>query len=216
MRCRLTGIAVAVAAITSSHVAWAQVRWDVGAEAGGMKRFLASSTATIGVGPAFEVHGHVALLPLVRVGGYFGHDGSPVGPGAARQITTFGARVKVTPPWPRDEWHTWVFAGFGYALAYGPSYSLTLSPDQGPTQAFTVDGASGHFFEIPIGVGVGWRFKRPWELTAELSGRIGLGPNGQLYDLRNATAPGVPSEFVDPFGNDSFAIGLMLGIGLDL
>jgi hypothetical protein len=141
---------------------------------------------------------------------------SPAGPGAARQITTFGARVKFTPPWPRDDWHAWAFAGIGYALAYGPSYHLTLAPDQGPPQDFTVDGAAGHFFEIPIGLGLGWRFKRPWELSAELSGRLPIAPGGDLYNLRNATAPGVPSEYVDPFGNDAFALGLMVGINLDL
>ena len=206
------------------RAAHAQLHWDVGAEVGVMKRTLSSRTAEAsdaGLGPAGEIHAHVALLPLVRVGGYLGHDISPQKDTTSRQITSFGARVKLNSPWPRDPWHAWVFIGFGYAAVYGPSYSrnVATSPVGKTREDFLVDGSGGGYFEIPIGIGVGYKLRKPLEITAELSGKLGFGFSGSLYDQVAGrvghSAPGNQLTFDNP-GNDTFGLGLLVGVSFDL
>jgi hypothetical protein len=136
----------------------------------------------------------------------------------------------MTPPvllGPNDALRVWVFAGFGYAGVYAPAYHAELQiRDANGTvikQGIDAAGAGGHFFEIPIGVGMGWRFRKPWELTVELSGRAGILNGGTLYsgDGRPASATGgstpsaIDTRAVTP-GQDSWAVGLTVGIGLDL
>jgi hypothetical protein len=218
-----------LACFFTPHRAVAQVHWDVGAEAGVMKRILTRPSTNDpdgGFGPVIEIHGHVAVLPMLRVGLYLGHDIAPVSGEAARQITYGGLRVKFTPPLLRDPWRTWVFAGFGYAGVYGPSYhtTLQLSHDQSqptmPTDTL-VEGAGGGYFEVPLGVGAAYRLRRPWELTAELGARLGFGFTGNLYNLdadqhdRPAQAAGYPPLSVDS-PSDTWGISLSVGVNFEL
>ena len=222
---RATALSVLMAPLVlMPRTARAQVHWDVGAELGIMKRVLTSRTPEAsdpGLGPTGEIHAHVALLPLVRVGAYLGHDISPQKDTTARQITSFGARVKLNSPWPRDAWHAWVFTGFGYAAVYGPSYvrNVATSPVATTRENFLVDGAGGSYFEIPIGIGVGYKIRKPLEITAELAGKLGLGFSGSLYDLGPGRVGRSPTQnqlsFDNP-GNDSFGLGLLVGVSFDL
>ena len=223
--------AIALAAIlpfglVSARTAQAQLHWDVGAEVGAMRRVLSSraiGTEDAGIGPIGEIHGHVALLPLVRVGAYLGHDISPQGNSGSRQITFFGARVKVNSPWPHDPWRAYFFAGFGYAAVYAPSYHTSvISPGATGMPAkedALVDGVGGHFFEIPLGIGIAYKVRKPLEITAELSGRFGFGFGGDLYDLDRGRVGSSPSQIgllVDNPGNDAIGVSLMLGVNFDL
>lgn len=210
-----------------SSTANAQVHWDVGAEAGVMKRVLTSRPAggsDAGFGPIVGVHAHVALMPLIRVGVYLDGELSPTDEPTSRRIYSGGLRVKLTPPIsPADAIRFWAFAGFGYAGVYSPAYHADLvirdAAGNVTKQGIDASGAGGHFLEIPLGVGMGWRLRKPWELTAELSGRLGIANGGTLYsaDGRAATATGVPGDVrATTPGQDSWAIGLTIGIGLDL
>lgn len=225
-RRRATALAVALVAGVAAGDASAQLHWDASAQVGVMRRVLTQrhrGTDDAGFGPTGQLTGHLALLPLIHVGGYFGHDVSPMpGDPSARQITFGGARVKGVLPWPRGGARTWVFAGFGYAGVYAPSYATTfaLTQSDGSTarQAVRVAGAGGGFFEVPFGIGASYRLFKPWELCAELGGRVGIGHSGSIYEPPGpgVAVPGGASQRVAPAGVDRFAVGLTVGVMIDL
>lgn len=219
-------LAVALVVGLASRGAGAQLHWDASAQIGAMKRVLAQrhrGADDAGFGPTGQLTGHLALLPLIHVGGYFGHDISPMpNDASARQITFGGARVKGVLPWLRGSTRTWVFAGFGYAGVYAPSYATTfaLAKSDGTTerQPVRVAGAGGGFFEVPFGIGASYRLFKPWELCAELGGRVGFGHSGSVYEPPGpgVAVPGGASQRVAPAGLDRFAVGLTVGVMIDL
>jgi hypothetical protein len=204
----------------------AQIHWDASAQLGVMKRVLSgrpSGAGNAGFGPVAQLTGHVALLPLVHVGGYFGHDISPLdGDAAARQITFGGLRAKGMLPWPRGSTRVWIFAGFGYAGVYAPSYqtSFTITDGSGASapHRVRVEGAGGGFFEVPFGFGASYKFFKPWELCAELGARAGFGHSGSVYEPPGprVTVPGLASQNATPAGLDRLAVGLTVGVLIDL
>jgi hypothetical protein len=184
------------------------VHWDLGAEVGPIERFrtgLGPAAKTPGPGGQAEGFAHVALLPMVRVGAYVSHDFTP-SPGAAdRQTTEAGLHLKLTPPLLRAPWTAWVFAGAGYARVYAQS-TTRLNPGAAPT---SLGGAGGGLFEVPLGVGLGVR-ARPWVIFAELGVRFGVATTGTLYDAARCPCAGPTYP-----GEDSFAVGLSLGVSLE-
>ena len=207
-------------------VASAQLHGDVSAQAGVMHRFMTGRAggADAGFGPVGQLTGHVALLPLVHVGGYFGHDISPldVGDHTARDITFGGLRAKVLFPWIRGRAHAWGFVGIGYAGTYQRSYHVTVNVPDGlggtAASASRVEGAGGSFVDLPFGLGASYKLYGPWELTGELAGRAGFAHTGSVYE-----SPGPQLTLADgsgqnasPAGVDRFALGLTLGILLRL
>jgi hypothetical protein len=222
-----TGVAIALMALVP-ETAMAQLHWDASAQVGVMKRVLSDRPAggdDAGFGPTAQLTGHVALLPLIHAGAYLGHDISPLpDPAAARNITFGGARIKGMLPWIRGTVRAWAFVGFGYAGVYSQSYDTSFAIPDG-TGAVTrmpvhVHGAGGGFFDLPFGLGASYRFFKPWELCAELGARVGFGHTGSVYDepgpqvsIRGTDAPG---QNATPAGLDRFALGLTVGILLDL
>lgn len=201
-----------------THPASAQVKWDASANGGVMRRFLSSGVGDGGFGPYFSLQGHVALLPLLRVGAYVSHDIAPVnGPEPSRQITAAGLRVKLTPPWPRGDFRSWVFLGLGYAGVYAPSYHLNLIiPPNNTSENLLAGGAGGSFFEVPLGIGMAYMVRKPWEITAELGTKLGFGFTGTVYNDRTAVSTGGLVTNLASLGNDSAALFLTIGVGLDL
>ena len=196
--------ALAAALVLSASRACAQVHWDASAQIGVMKRNLVerpvggARDATIG--PAGQLTAHVALFPLVRVGAYFGHDISPFqGEASARDITWGGLRAKLMSPWPRGDLRGWLFFGFGYAGVYERS-----------TPAAGLPGAGGSFFEVPFGLGASYKLRKPWEVCAELGGRVGFGHTGSIYE------PVSEPRQTTWHGTDRFGVGLTVGVLVDL
>lgn len=190
----------------------AQIHWDASAQIGAEKRFLSNAPPggpDAGFGPTATLNAHLALLPLLRVGGYFGYDLSPMGGDlGARDLGWGGVRAKILSPWPRGKTRAYVFAGLGYEGVYARS-----STSQGVTR----EGAGGGFFEVPFGLGASYTFWKPWAFVAELGMRAGFASHGSVYEAPGPTirAPGsLPSNAL-PSGEDRFAIGLTLGIMLD-
>jgi hypothetical protein len=214
-------------ALLVPRLASAQVHWDASAQVGGMKRFLAArppSTDDAGFGPVLQLAAHLALLPLVHAGVYVGHDISPLpDPAAARNITFMGARGKVQLPMSGNL-RGYGFAGFGLALVTQQSFTFTGFPfvSAGGTvnrKDAEVESAGGHFFEVPLGLGVAYKLRKPWELIAELGFRVGFAHSGSVYDeLRGAQvkAPGEVDQNLTSAGIDRFALGLTVGVMLDL
>ncbi len=192
---------VAVAPSTAA----AQVHWDAGAEVGVMQRFTTGSdqgAASPRPGPVGEAYVHLALLPLIRVGAFVAHDISPLSGAPSREMTEAGLRAKVTPPLLTVPWQTWVFSGVGYARTYEPSHLFQA------TDTF-VPGAGGGLLDLRLGVGLGYRLSRPWEIFAELGGHVGIPLTGSMYE-RGACGCGEPYV-----GKDSFALSLSVGLSLN-
>ncbi len=219
--------AALAATLVATRPATAQLHWDAAAQVGVAKRFLVERPAgsgDAGIGPSAQLSAHVALAPLVRAGLWVGHDISPLaGDAAARDMTSFGVRAKLMSPWPRGAFRAWLFAGFGYTRVWARSYRsiFTMVPDDGspsvPAEGL-VGGASAYFFEVPFGISASYKFWKPWEVFAELGCRVGFGHDGRVYDDpgRPLALPGRPNDRVLPHGTDRFALGLSLGILLDL
>jgi hypothetical protein len=168
--------------------ALAQVNTDLGLSAGAMKRFTTGVPAGVsepGFGPVVDLRGHLALLPMVRVGLYAAYDLSPVPNEPSRSFVTGGLHVKVTPPLLPAPWKAYLFTGFGGGYA---ASSL----------------ATGGLLEVPLGLGLADRLSPSWELFLELGGRFGVATFGQMYEAAHA-------GFV---GTDSFALSLTVGVSL--
>jgi hypothetical protein len=196
--------ALGAAAVAPRNAA-AQVHWDAGAEIGAMQRFTTGGdpgAASPRPGPVGEVYAHVALLPLIRLGPYITHDISPLSDGPARQMTAAGLRVKLSLPVLDRPWQTWVFAGVGYARTYEPSHVFSARDT-------FVPGAGGGLLDLRLGVGLGYRLSRQWEMIAELGGRFGIPVTGSMYE-RGACGCGEPYV-----GQDSFALSLSVGLSLN-
>jgi hypothetical protein len=220
-------LTLALALTLTPALARAQVHWDASAQAGVTRRVLGdrpSGGGDAGFGPTAELTGHVALLPLVRLGAYFGYDLSPVsGQSSARDLTWGGARVKLMSPWPRGALRAWLFFGLGWTGVYARS---TAGPRTYPGPAgapsvqsdAVVHGAHGGFFEVPYGLGASYKLRKPWELCAELGMRSGFAHMGGAYvePGPRVTSPGHDETNALPAGKDRFAIGLTVGVLVDL
>ncbi len=210
----------AVALVSNARSASAQLHWDIGGDVGLTKRFLTSRPlggSDAGFGPSLGAMAHVALLPMVRIGGYVSADLSPAEGSSLRQFLAVGARVKILSPWPQSPFRAWIFAGFGYAGVYSHRFQRTLfiRPDPElparPTDV-SVEGAGGGFAEVPVGVGASYKLNKPWELFAELGARFGFGFTGSNYTGRAASDPVGVEANLTPIGNDSISLGLSVGI----
>ena len=214
LRAVVAALAVALSLVLATSRADAQIHWDASAQVGVMKRVLGNREdgyPVTGFGPAGQLMGHIALLPLVRVGAYVGHDISPFSSGgrlyseySARDITWAGLRAKIMSPWPRGDFRAWLFFGLGYAGVYQRSTSVApVAPGS------FIPGAGGSFFEVPFGLGASYKLRKPWELCGELSGRAGFGHTGSIYDRPEPRSDARP-------GTDGFAVGLTVGVLVDL
>lgn len=192
--------AAAVTCALSASDARAQLHWDVGAQGGIIQRVQTGTAAgapSPGPGPVVELHGHVAVIPMLRAGPYVAFDVEPLtGPGGPppRTFLEGGLRAKLSPPILTGSWRLWALLGLGYAWVDWPSHA------EGNV---SVAGLQGTLLDLPLGVGAGYRVRGPhdpWELTAELGARVGLAFFGSLYS--------------DPV-RDSFALSLSVGVSLD-
>lgn len=161
------------------------MHYDLGALGGFSQRFVAKNPAE---GGALVIDGHVAVIPLVRVGAWASAEiSAPVASNpsdsALRGIFSGGARVKIVPPWPRGAWRAWLATGFGVD-------GLVTERDGG-----------GGFFEVPAIIGASYRIRKPFVFLMELGAHVGFGFWGSYY-ATHADA-------------DVIAIALSLGFGVD-
>jgi len=195
--------------------------WDLGLAVGPTKRYLGSRETgggDAGMGAGAELRGHVRVMSGLSAGAYAGWEYSPVSP-TTRHIFGLGARLRWVPVPSSGSTQWWVFGGLGYALAWSPSFDTTLPVIVNGAPKLsdaTVESASGTFFEVPLGVGLGSAPKRHrLQFHAELAVKIGFGHRGALYDLesgRNATAvlSKMPIGISNP-GADAVGLGLLVG-----
>jgi len=170
--------------------------------AGVTKRFTSGGDGAApapGFGPSVGLQAHVALVPMVRLGGYFEADLSPASPEAPRAFYAGGLHARFMPPLLGGPWRTWLYAGFGVASAY--SYERH---------------AGGDVLELPVGLGLGRKIGGPWLLYAELGARIGLAAFGDMYGAPGASGAAASPAGAAPFlGHDSFALSASVGLSLE-
>jgi hypothetical protein len=213
---RLVASATVAFVCATASTAGAQIRWDVGAEVGAMKRFTtakAEGAPNLEVGPAFQLDGHVALVPMVRVGGYLAQDVAPADGVGARTFWGGGLHVKVTPPLLSAPWRFWVSAGFGYAYSHAASYHGQVATRGGGSDLDVVFGSThGGLLEVPLGLDLGYRASGRFLFFAELGGRPVLASYGPMYaGGQRATGVTTAAPFM---GKDSFAASLSVGLSL--
>jgi hypothetical protein len=189
-----------VTLLLSAGNAAAQVHWDVGAQAGVIQRVQTGAAAgapSPSPGPVGELHGHVAVIPMLRAGPYVAFDVAPLtGPGGPppRSFLEGGLRAKLSPPILSGSWRLWALLGLGYAWVDWPGHEQAGAP---------AAGLEGTLLDLPFGVGAGYHVRGPrdpWEVTAELGARVGLAFFGPLYS---------------DGARDSFALSLSVGVSLD-
>jgi opacity protein-like surface antigen len=117
---------------------------NAGAEAGIVKR-SADAPSNLDLGIGYGVHGELGLLPFLNIGPYYLHyelssADRPAFGSADAAFNTLGLRARVTLPIP-GSLKPYALAGTGYTW-------VNYSPAGGDR--------SGHFLEIPIGVGLGF------------------------------------------------------------
>jgi len=222
-----------LAFLVSPRRAEAQLHWDASVQAGGSARLFTNSGGgglPGSFGPVFGLEADVALIPFLRIGLYGDYEYADTTEPSPSSVVSFGARVKVMLPGDRNRVHWWLFTGFGAVDWIAPSYAVSDQTSQSANGgATTVPEATGYFFEVPIGVGMGWRVARPWEIVAELQGRIGFDMNGSYFTQNDSyadpdTAGGLGTTRPTnsnagagsiPTGNDVLAVLLTVGIGFD-
>ena len=172
------------------------VHWDVSLQAGVMQRWTDRNTPSVHPlpGPSGQLAAHVALLPLVHVGGYFGADVSPYEGGGLRNFEYGGLHTKVVLPFLPKSMRLWVTLGFGVGRRYESSFRAANG--SGTQRFFGPDEAA--FLEVPLGVGASYKFWPGWSVFGELGGRVLMaGSSG------------------DATSDDRFGVGLSIGIILD-
>jgi hypothetical protein len=199
---------VGLSVVATSAPATAQLRWDFGGELGVLEQLKGSRPSDALhhpnelPGPVAELHGDVALVPMVRMGAHVAFDLAPLGGLPVERMLEGGAQVKFAPPLLAHPWRTWAEVGLGYAWAYEPGYPS--SPGPGVAR---VEGSSGGVFDVPIGVALGYRASRGLEPFVEVGARFGVGFAGALY------TPPYPCSCSSPFlGRDVVALSLSLGL----
>ncbi len=214
---------VLAAAVTWDVPARAQIHWDVGAQGGIINRFVTGSETGAPkpkVGPLVQLTGHLALIPLLRVGLYAATDVTPATGLPARHFYEVGFHGKFAPPLLGGAWRTWVSLGLGYAYTYAPSYQaqVPIGTDPQPSTV-TYDTATGGLLDVQPGIGLGYRVG-PLLPFVELGGRFGVAFWGTMYDSSTSqcgTTPTHPdfSVCAPYFGQDSFAVWLSVGLSLE-
>jgi hypothetical protein len=210
-----------VAAALTCADAWCQVRYDLGLELGAAKRFMTdrpSGASQPGFGPAAQVSGHVGVLPMLRAGLYGSLEWSATEGEPARRMVAGGLQLRLVPSLlDSGTYHGWVGLGFGYVGVYAPGFHAQVqsrTPTPSSTDAL-FDATSGHYFEVPVSIGVARRLRQPWEIFGEVIVRPGFGMSGDYYDGRPGQAPGLPTLVETPPGNESVGLMLMIGVQLD-
>jgi hypothetical protein len=211
---------VVAALLLGARPASAQVHWDMNVHAGVARRFFDTGLPEGGtLGPMAGVAVDVAMIPLIRLGGYVDYEYAYTGEPASPHAISFGLRLKVEPPVNFGGVHFYGFAGFGGAQLVAPGYDQILpgtSPDGVQNPVVHYSATTGTVLEVPFGVGAGWRFARPWELLLELQGRLGVASLGDYFS--DTGRPGDAQGYANPgkvIGTDTLGVFATIGIGFD-
>jgi hypothetical protein len=224
-------LAAFLAALLAAPSLRAQTRWDASLSGGVSTRVFSGNPNVAGlngsVGPIVGLAGDVSLIPLLRLGLYGDYEYADTGEPKSSSLISAGARLKLMIPGYRSNVHWWLFTGFGGVLWLAPAYTQNAinpsAPQGAPTVPETVSSATGYFAEIPLGLGVGWRARKPWEIIVELQARFGFAMNGSYFTddgsgnglTRPATTANGTAAYGEPTGTDVVAFQLTVGLAYE-
>lgn len=160
---------------------------NAGAEAGAITR-TADDPDNLKWGFGWGVHGELGLLPLLNIGPYYMHyELAPTGGSSTTTedaiFNTLGLRMRLLVPVPGSSWKPYAYLGAGYAWVTYPSVPLASTLAQPARAPAGLSGnTSGHFFEIPIGLGVAYEFATVFHVSADVAYRPGKWFGGAVYD----------------------------------
>ncbi len=185
---RLACCAAVALALLWSRGARAQLHTDLSAQVGLEKRLLAARAAGVpdaSPGLRADLRGHVALFPFIRIGAYgafaFANQGN-----LGRSVAALGLHARIVSPVPRTE-------SFSLWLSVGTGYARTFLSGQG--------APGGGYVELPIGIGAGYKLRKPLSLFADAQSSFGVGHHGGAY--------------AEGAGADRVALAFSLGALLD-
>lgn len=145
-----------------------------------------SSTPKLNMGMAYGAHLAVKPIEMVSVGAYYlgydlGLDGAPntVKDAAFR---SYGGRVRFTLPIPESDFRPYGYVGMGYVSVSYPVSATSFDASTPAGVGVDFVEADGHFVEVPIGLGVGYKLAKLFELSLDFAIRPGFGFGGSAYD----------------------------------
>jgi hypothetical protein len=181
---------------------------NVGAEGG-----IASHTDT-NIGPAWGAHLELNPVLGLYIGAYYFHAAATWS--SATDSTdngilfdSFGGQLRyiLSVPGLFESFKPYAKVGVGYATVQYPGVSVapvSLTPGAVSTQFGSVDPRSGHYIEVPIGVGFLWQFAKVVQLDLGLAYRPGFSFSGDAYNPPSGAA------YTQPTSGFSGTIGLSL------
>jgi hypothetical protein len=175
-RASLLSIAAVTALLLTVSARTADAGLNFGAGFGAAKRD-GPVVANLDVGLAFHLHAEVGVLPFLNVGPYYTHYRLGISDfafGSAALFNTIGLRARAILP--TGDVHPYAYVGAGYTAASYSWPSVTYGGLTVPER-----NASGHFFEIPIGIGLAYDVAPLFQVFAEAAYRPGVGFAGNAY-----------------------------------
>lgn len=183
----------------------AQAQVNAGVDGGVAYR---SSTPKLNLGWAYGAHAEVKPLEVLSIGAYYlGYDLPLDGaPNTVKDagFRSLGGRARFTLPLPDSNFRPYGYLGFGYVWTSYPVEDTGFNPDiMGNTPVGFIQ-RDGHFLEVPLGIGLGYKIGGIFELSADIALRPGFGFGGDAYE--------------GPYPVDETKIGLtgLIGASIDL
>jgi opacity protein-like surface antigen len=144
-----------------------------------------SSTPKLNLGWAYGAHAEAKPVDTLAIGAYYlvydlPVDGTPNTVKSAG-FRSLGGRARFTLPIPDSNLQPYGYLGLGYVWATYPVEDSGFNPDimgNVPVQFIQRDG---HYLEIPIGIGLGYKIGNFFMLSADISLRPGVGFGGDAY-----------------------------------
>ena len=178
-----------VTAMVAGSVMWlgaereANAQVNAGVDGGFAYR---SSTPNLDLGWAYGAHLAYKPIEMVSIGAYYvgydlGLDGTPntVKDAAFR---SWGGRVRFTLPIPDSNFRPYGYLGFGYVSTSYPVEDTGFDPNTMGDVSIGFIERDGHFLEVPIGLGAGYKVAKLLELSLDFALRPGFGFGGDAYE----------------------------------
>lgn len=199
------GAALGAATLFAPSEASAAV--NAGVEYGMVKR-SADDPYGFKLGTGWGAHLEASLIPMLNLGPYYlhyelaGSDSTSLTHDT--RFDVLGLRARFMLPVPGSDWKPYAYAGLGYTWASYGAVQLPFDVQNPAARSGGFEARSGHFLEIPVGVGVAYELAKIIHLSADFALRPGSSFGGSAYD----DAPG--------YGQPKFGWSLMAGAALNL
>ncbi len=176
----MMGVAAGLAMLLASGQSQAQV--NVGIDGGMVAR---TSTPGLKPGLAWGLHAGVKPISVLMISGYYlgysmGMDGLPA---TAHNVSfdSFGGNLRFTLPLPESNFRPYAYAGLGYVRTSYPVETVVLNYAATSGVPFGLQPREGHFLELPVGLGLGYKAAKIVLLSLDLALRPSFGFEGDAY-----------------------------------